>query len=377
MRTGGWVISIGDHDVVARDIDTGGIVWHADRGAVTGPPMLRVHRQRMLIGAEGVQSIDLATGTGWSPMPASRRDFFVVAGDNGVVNATTIGSLLGGKQVRSMSSPPLVAGDRLYFAAETSVVCLELESGRCLWRRDLTRAHGFSFRERAVGLPPTSEFLGRLSVDDAGENVTVTSLGWAPGKNNDWRADPPTIAVIAKADGRVVRRVRVEGTPAVIDVRNTPHRHYVLGADRVIVMDDSLAVLRVLEPRADLFEPIQFFPCRDPILIARAGVAAIDPDSLGFAWHRKAGIRDTWSDSFEPWIDDPSDFQLVSVSDTTAYRWAASTSGLLRFDPREGCRPDASYPLTGLSSASIQNRTVLAIAGRMVTVLPLPERRIE
>ena len=359
----GLVVKATDRSITAYDVATGEIRWDADRQGVTGEARFLRPRDVLLVAADGLQALRIATGEGWSyPLPASRARVFALAGEQGFVRVPTLGSLLGlgGRQVESMNGLPVVEGGRVYFAAETTVVCLGLETGQLLWRRELRRDRRFSLMRRAMGLPSANEFLGNLLLRSSGGTLTVASLGWASGAKANWIADKPTIALLAKEDGHVIRRVRVEGVEYLIDVRSTPRGHFLLAPDRIVLMDDSLRVVHTFRSTASV-SLTSFFPCEDPIVVVAAdGIEAFGPDSLRQIWQRKIGsVGAVWPGWGRPGAD--------------GYRWTISTAGLNAFDLRGGCQAVRSYPLQGVAS-DIQDGAALVYSGRSLVLLPIPIR---
>ena len=264
-------------------------------------------------------------------------------------------SLYGGSRATSLWARPLIEGHDVYFAADTTVVRLDSGSGAVLWNQHLTRQRGFSLKQRALGLPSGEEFLGRLVLRDAGSSIAVASLGWASGTNSLLKADPPTLALLAKRDGHLRARVQVPGITFLNDLQCTPVGCYLVSADRVLWMDD------LLTGRASYRAPIEhqplghFIDVRGAIVVTTgAGILALSPDSLQLVWSRRCGRM--------------LDIQLETGLSTS--RYVVSTQWLIRLDKGDELRPSAYYPLRG-SWAELRDGWLLLGAGTKLRVVTL------
>jgi hypothetical protein len=261
--------------------------------------------------------------------------------------------------VTNLTAAPLIDGPDVYFAADTTVVRLKSGSGAVRWSRHLPRQRGFSLRQRALGTPSTPEFLGRLVLRDAGPNVAVASLGWALGPKYWLRADPPTVALLSKRDGRVLARVQVPGMTFLYDLHCTPVGCYLVAEDRVLLMDDSLRIRATFRASVE-FQPLgRLIDARGAIVLTTSsGILALSPDSLNLVWSRRCGrtlaIDSDWSESNS--------------------RYMVTTQGLIRLDRGDELRPNAYYPLRG-SWAELRDGWLLLGGGRRLSVVTLVERK--
>jgi len=352
----GVALAITDNDLSRWDLATGASVWTADREI--GGNLDRVIRRDSVayVVADGIQKIDLRHGPLWSyRVQASRKDLYSDAAGQTV----QVPGLHGGSRATNLIATPLILGDDVFFAADTTVMKLDADSGRIRWRQALPHPRTRSLAQRVFGTPGASEFLGRLVVRDAGRHLLVASVGWASGPKYNLVADPPTVALLSKEDGRVVARTQVPGVAFLNDVFSTPLGTYVVASDRVLALDDSLAV------RATWLAPLncrplgQFLSAGDAIVLTTGpGIAALSPDSLRVDWSIRLGRM----------------LALDADDEAAPARYCVSTQGIVRLDKGAGLRPDAYYPLRG-SWAELRNGWLVMGAGTRVRIVTLLARQ--
>lgn len=355
LWTDRMALAITEHEIRRWDLESGRDLWRADREI--GGSLDEVIRQDTVayLVANGIQKVDLRTGPVWSYAgDGSRRGLF----SDGFGRTYQLQTLYGGSRATNLTALPLIDGPDVYFAADTIVVRLDAASGAIRWSHRLTRPRGFSLKERALGTGGTSQFLGRLSLRDAGANILVASLGWASGPKYDLVADPPSVALLRKVDGRLVARVQVPGVSFVKDLLSTPVGNFVVSSDRVLVFDDSLRV------RATWMAPIDLRPLGILIawgdgitLTSASGIVALSVDSLRVLWSAKLGRLLT--------IDGN-----LGASD----RYCVTTQGLVRLSRSAGLQPSAYYPLRG-TWAEIRDGWLILGAGNRLSLATLLPRQ--
>jgi hypothetical protein len=250
----------------------------------------------------------------------------------------------------------------LYFAADTVVLRLDSRTGAVRWRRELHLQHGFSLKERALGMQWTPQFLGRLLIRDAGENIAVSSLGWASGAKFNWLADPPTFALLSKADGNVLGRVGVPGVKFLYDAQSTEFGHFLIANDRVLALDDQPSVRATYRAPMDLQPLGGFVELGSQVIVTTAsGLAALSADSLKVQWVHRCGRL----------------LAQEGALDWAGAHYIVTTQGLLRLDPGSGARPAAYYPLRGTWARFTSNGVILGAGQTLrLVVLPSPSERM-
>jgi hypothetical protein len=346
-------LGITSHEIRRWDPESGRDMWRADREV--GGSLDQVIRQDTVayLVANGIQKVDLRTGPVWSyAAKASRKGLF----SDGFGQTFQLQTLYGGSRATNLTAPPLIGDRDVFFAADTTVVKLDASSGAVRWTRKLTRPRGFSLKERALGTSGSTEFLGRLSLRDAGRNILVASLGWASGPKYSLVADPPSVALLDKRHGDLVARVQVPGVTFLNDVLSTPAGNFVVSFDRVVAFDDSLRVRATWMAPIDL-RPLGFFVAwGDGItLTSGPGIVALSADSLGVLWSARLGRVLTIDHNFG-----------------SPVRYCVTTQGLVRLGGTAGLQPNAYYPVRG-TWAEIRDGWLLLGAGnrlRVATLLP-------
>ena len=349
-------LRVTEGEVYRWDLESGFDLWRTEREA-QGPLDTVIRRDSVAyVVANGIQKIDLRDGTLWSYSAAASRKGLYSAGDGETVQ---IRSLYGGSEATSLIARPLIREPDIWFAADTTVVRLDSGTGAVRWSRNLTRPRGFSIKQRALGTGGAPQFLGRLLLRDAGQNLLVASVGWASGPKHGLVADPPTVALLAKSDGRVVARVQVPGVTFLNDARSTPFGHYVVSSDRVLALDDSLRVRASWEAPV-AHQPLgQFIDVGDALVLTTGpGIAALSSDSLQIVWSRRCGRM----------------LEIDRGADESGARYCVTTQGLIRLDRDAGLRPNAYYPLRS-SWAELREGWLLMGAGTRLRIVTLLRRR--
>ena len=355
LWTDGLFLGVTGGTITKWKLDDGSEVWSRERE--TGGSASEVIRRDSVayLFAEGVQRIDLRDGSGWSySMKANRGGLYGSLGGE----TMHVRSLYGGTRAVDLTASPLITGRDVFFAADTTVVRLDARTGAVRWQRQLHRPHGFSLRERALGIR-SQEFLGHLLVRDAFSKIAVASLGWASGAKNTWlRADPPTLALFAKDDGQPMERIQLPGLEFLNDVRSTSHGHYAIGRDRVLAMDDHLAVRATFRAPQEI-QPLGAFLDVGGLIVVTtgAGIAALSPDSLQLVWSQRCG-------------------RMLAIErdlDWSGARYFVTTQGVLRLEQGTGKRSTDYYPLRA-SWARFAYEGVVMGFGDTLWLVALPER---
>jgi outer membrane protein assembly factor BamB len=355
-RSDGTILSVTDDRVQRLDLATGEVVWSVRRRVrgIVGDIAWRDTVACLI--ADGLQCVELRGGASWSYASLTRRSDLYAAPGGGTVK---VRSLYGGARAERLAARPISAGADVYFAADTSVVCLDAIRGDVRWLRHLPRQRGFSIRSRALGAPATPQFLGALLLRETGAVLAVASQGWASGPDSDWLADPPTLALLAKADGRVLARVQVPDARTLNDLWSDERGHFVVLPDRVLLLDDSLRV------NAELAAPVESQPlgglihAGDALVVTcRGGLLAFGDSPLRVLWTRRCGRL----------------LALENGFDEFGSRWALTTQGLQRLDEGAGRRPSTSFPFRS-TWASFREGGVVAGAGTILRLVTLPEPR--
>lgn len=355
-RTDGVVLLVTDDRVQRLDLATGELAWSVQRrvgGAVADVAW------RDTVGfliADGLQRIELRGGASWSyAAPTRRADLYSVPG-GGTVH---VHSLYGGARAERLAARPVVAGTDVFFAADTTVVCLDATRGDLRWLSHLPRPRGFSIRSRALGTPEAPQFLGALLLRETSSFVAVASQGWASGPKSDWIADPPTLALLARADGRVIARIQVPGARILNDLWSDARGHFVVLPDRVLWLDDSLRVKSELVAPAEIQPLGGLIHAGDALVVTcRVGLAAIGDAPLRLLWTRRCGRL----------------LALENGLDEFGSRWAVTTQGLQRLDDGAGQRPSTTFPFRS-TWASFRWGGVVAGAGTILRLVTLPGSR--
>ena len=330
-------------------------VWRAER-AVRGPIDGVIRRDSVFyVIAEGIEKFDLDGRSLWSlSVPTHRSGVATLPGGYGTIQTS------GGARAINLSALPLIRDPDIFFAADTTVIRLDSRTGKVRWRRHLQRGRGFSLRQRALGLPITQEFLGHLVVRDAIDNIVVASLGWASAAGNKWTpADPPSLALLSKQDGRLVARVQVPGVQFLADTWSTRFGHYVLARDRLLAMDDRLNLRATYRAPQELQPLGRVLTVGERVVVSTAsGIAAFSPDSLKLLWSHPSGRL----------LDAEYDW------DWAGGRYIVTTQGLLRLDHDALDRPGAYYPLRGTWAKLSETGAIIGSGAtlRLVT-LPAPK----
>ena len=337
------------------DLESGLDVWRADR-EVGGSLDAVIRRDTVAyLVANGIQKVDLRTGRLWSySARASRTGLFA----SGFGETVHVPSLYGGSRATNLTAAPLISDGDVFFAADTTVVKLDASSGAVRWSRHLMRPRGFSLKERALGTSGSTEFLGRLTLRDAGRNILVASLGWASGPKYSLVADPPSVALLKKGDGHLVARVQVPGVTFVSDVLSTPAGNYVVSSDRVVALDDSLRVRATWMAPFDLQPLGVFIGWGDGItLTSGPGIVALSADSLRVLWSTRLGRMLAIDGSIESRV-----------------RYCVTTQGLVRLDGGAGLQPSAYYSLRGAWAELHDGWLIVGVGNRLRVATLLPHQ---
>jgi outer membrane protein assembly factor BamB len=202
-------------------------------------------------------------------------------------------------------SPPLVVGDRIYFAAREKLLCLRQESGAIIWETPLSNGdHG-------------SMFLLELDGD-----ICLVAQGWLRKNQYSDNAREPEVFLFSSETGELLSRFAPDcrDYEVIRGVLPTDSTLLVLTTDTVYQLDHNLLQRASLERTMEAGWFIGFAGFGDPV------VARTQHGLLGFG---RSSFEPAWFCPIEETAEEPEPKKRrrnrkAASPDTFALRWEAA-----------------------------------------------------
>ena len=174
-----------------------------------------------LASGDGLHTFDLKTGKGWD----YKVDTDAIGGMGKVVALHVLSALVGGVTTATpdrydgLTSNALVIGDKVYYAGNRVLVCVDLDSGKEVWKTKVRKiaAHSVLFEEE--------------------DKILMFGLGWC--YKNYRRADYsiPYVARFNKSDGKQLLYKPVGTEKRVVNYKITPEGYFFLSDKKLFFID--------------------------------------------------------------------------------------------------------------------------------------------
>ncbi len=325
------------------DIEDGSILWHR---VVNSRGSFSMSGDTLFIMENGITAIDLATGEAWSHSIPTTRAIL----SPGMFQLPERFR----ERAEHLASDPVVDGDRVYFGADTMIVCLSRASGRLIWSRRIGREAWRDILNRGLGISEP-EIPGQLILQDDQENLIVISCGYAAGPKHGWRTDPPSLAIISKEDGRTLARVSIDSLAFAFGYQRVRGGHVVAGSERIVKFDDSLRVTRSVVAGTTDRSFMAMATSGDDLLVRTSGGLVAFGSGLERLWEQPLGTG----------------VGMNAVRDARGYLWFGGVRGVIGIaETRDsGSRSFVRLPI---GRGTLEDGRLILVDRNSVTVAELP-----
>ena len=206
--------------LTAFSLETGKDLWHRDLGNKFGWDDSKFIGSTLIVAVDGLHSFNLKTGEGWDyDMKTGKKN-------EGGAMAASIGlsvlsGLVGGSSVivdakvwSDMTSNLLYNNDFIFFSAKDEFVCVEITTGKEVWR---------------VTLPEKETAKTFLRFDD--EHIIVVNIGSCLKEGIEIKYGKPFIAKYEKATGKQTFFSLLDVKSPVKDVFITTNGYYLISEE--------------------------------------------------------------------------------------------------------------------------------------------------
>jgi len=229
--------------------------------------------------ADGLRAFRIDDGEGWYFDASTGRS---KTGE--VIAATVAANIIGAAfgvgfiptripKIHNCCSYPLVANDRVYFAAKKKVFCLNQSTGDVIWQNEL------DIEPSVMGLW------------EAGPNIALVSRGFKYVDYIGKRTEPPSILLMDCGSGEIVGRTSIEQSEIAMDFLWTPDHSFLLTPEHLHQFDRDLNLVGTVDELPENCSFMSFLSHHNPPLVIRTakGAIGLDPISLEISWETKVG----------------------------------------------------------------------------------------
>ncbi|MFO7760769.1 MAG: PQQ-binding-like beta-propeller repeat protein [Thermodesulfobacteriota bacterium] len=215
----------GDRQIAAFDMQSGRTVWTRNNfdWGWWGHKVRLYEDKTLLFYGDGLHSFNLENGEGWD----YEVDTAAVGGVGKVVALEILSAVSGGSVVNTagtdryenLTSNALIIGDEVYYAGNRILVCVDLKTGREIWK---------------VKLPEIAAHSGLFKEDG---HILMIAFGWCHKNKKITDYSKPYIARFDKENGSRLLYREVGLKSRVNDFSITEDGYYLVSAGRVILVD--------------------------------------------------------------------------------------------------------------------------------------------
>jgi hypothetical protein len=304
---------LGPYKCVRTNLRTGNDVWQYRLGDYSRD-LTRDGDWVYSVGLNCLDAFKLSDGQGWRLSTPTSNSGEAGAGTAALAAAGCLFGLVSpitvmptGSVIEHSFSSPLIAGDRVYFAARSKLLCLHHDTGDTIWQR------------------PIPVDRGSMWLSQSGADLVLISLGWVRKNEYAAKASAPEVFLFSSSTGDSLAHFapRSRTYEFVVGFRETDQGLYLLTTERLYRLDRRLELIGTLDWVAEEGWFLGFI-ASEVRLLARTerGVLAVDEAPLQAAWFRDlGGIPEPAParPSSGPWGGGP-----VARADTFLLRWEAT-----------------------------------------------------